>query len=137
MDKKIVGLMIIFFLSFGIFTSVVLFNKSPLTQFIRADKELTPSAKNSLVFAYPLTVKADGVSKNKVTIFVRNETNDVIANNKVTITTTLGEPIEKEVTTGKDGKAEFNITSATSGIAEITASAGNIPLLQKVTVKFE
>ena len=137
MDKKIVGLMVIFFLSFGIFASIVLFNKSPLTQFIRAEKELTPSAKNSLVFAYPLTVKADGVSKNKVTIFVRNDVNNVIPNSPVTITTTLGEPVEKEVTTGKDGKAEFNITSVTSGIAEITATAGNVTLLQKVTVKFE
>lgn len=137
MDKKVVGLMVIFFLSFGIFTSIVLFNKSPLTQFIRAEKELTPSARNSLVFAYPLTVKADGVSKNKVTIFVRNEANNVIPNKPVTISTTLGEPVEKVITTGKDGKAEFNITSITPGIAEITASVSNVTLLQKVTVKFE
>jgi len=129
--------MVIFFLSFGIFTSIVLFNKSPLTQFIRAEKELTPSARNSLVFAYPLTVKADGVSKNKVTIFVRNEANNVIPNKPVTISTTLGEPVEKVITTGKDGKAEFNITSITPGIAEITASVSNVTLLQKVTVKFE
>ncbi len=137
MDKKIVGLMVIFFLSFGIFTSIVIFNKSPLTQFIRAEKELAPSAKNSLVFAYPLTVKADGISKNKVTVFVRNDANNVIPNKKVTITTSLGESIEKEITTGKDGKAEFHITSITPGIAEITVNASNVILLQKVTVKFE
>ena len=104
---------------------------------IAKEKKLTPSAKNSLVFAYPLTVKADGVSKNKVTIFVRNDANNVIPNIPVSITTTLGEPIRNEVTTGKDGKAEFNITSTTPGIAEITANAGNVALLQKVTVKFE
>lgn len=129
--------MVIFFLSFGIFVSVLLLNKSPLTQLIRAEKELIPSAKNSLVFAYPLTVKADGVSQNKVTIFVRNDTNNVIPNKVVTITTSLGTPTKTEITTGKDGKAEFNITSTRPGVAEITATAGNVLLQQKVTVKFE
>jgi len=74
MDKKIIGLMLVFFLSFGIFMTVLVFNK-PINQLTRAKEESVVSEKNSLVFACPLNAQADGKSQNKITVFVRSYTN--------------------------------------------------------------
>jgi len=136
MDKKIIGLMLVFLLSFGIFMTVLVFNK-PINQLTRAKEESVVSEKNSLVFAWPLNAQADGKSQNKITVFVRSYTNKAIADKPVVIETTLGEVLEKEVVSGKDGKAEFHLTSNSKGVAEITAKVAGIPITQKVTVKFE
>jgi hypothetical protein len=136
MDKKLTSLLAIFFLTFGIFFSVIVFNK-PLSKFIRASQELVPSASNSLVLAWPLTVKADGVSQSIITVFLRNEKNAPVGNRPVTITSTLGKIKEDILTTEKDGKAEFHLTSTEPGIAELTINTNNIILSQKISVKFE
>jgi len=74
MDKRLTGLLVVFFLAFGLFTSLVVFNK-PLSRLIRASQEITPSVENSLILAWPLTVKADGQAATTVTVFLRNEKN--------------------------------------------------------------
>src|SRR4030042_2969092 len=82
MDKKLVSLLAIFFLTFGVFFSVVVFNK-PLSRLIRASQELVPSANNSLVLAWPLTIKADGVTQSRITVFLRNDKNMPVGNRPV------------------------------------------------------
>jgi hypothetical protein len=137
MDKKLVGLMLIFFLTFGLFTSVLVFNK-PLSRLTRAKEEFLPSSNASLIFAWPLTAKADGGETVAVNIFVRNANNLPLPNKKVSVITTLGNINELQPTTDKSGKATFNLSSASPGLAELTATVDNqVQLKQKVTVKFE
>lgn len=136
MDKKLIGLLAIFFLTFGVFFSVVVFNK-PLSRLIRASQELVPSASNSLVLAYPLTVKADGVAQATITVFLRNDKNMPVGNRPVLINSSLGQIKEQLLTTGKDGKAEFHLVSTTPGVADLTISTNNINLTQKISIKFD
>ena len=136
MDKKLTGLMLVFFLSFVVFISVVLFNK-PLSQLIRASQEVNPSATNSLVLAWPLTVSADGESQSTITIFLRNDKNYPVPNKSVSITTSLGQVKETSMVTTKDGKAEFHLLSNSPGVADITALSGGLELSQKISIKFE
>lgn len=140
MDKKFVALMIFFFLSVTIFTSIVIFNK-PLTQMTKAAEELQPSAANSHIFAWPLTVKANAIDKSTVTIFGLNSKNNPISlvNKKVNLTTSLGNASELPLNEDKKkkGEAVFVISSNEVGIAELSASIDNVTITRKVTVKFE
>lgn len=140
MDKKFVALMIFFFLSVTIFTSIVIFNQ-PLTQMTKATEELQPSAANSHIFAWPLTVKANGIDKSTVTIFGLNLKNNPISlvNKKVNLTTSLGNASELPLNEDKKkkGEAVFVISSNEVGIAELNASIDNVTIIRKVTVKFE
>ena len=137
MDKKLLGLITIFFLSFLLFISVVVFNK-PLTQFTRAKEDLAPSGANSLIFAWPLTARADGSEEVTVNVFVRSENNKLVTDRTVTVTSTLG--TVKVVTDKADntGKTTFKVTAASPGTAEISATIDNsIPVAQKISVRFE
>lgn len=136
MDKKFIGLISLFFLTFGVFSATVLFNK-PLTQLIRAKEDIAPSTANSLIFAWPLTVNADGKSTSSVTVFVRTTTDKPIANKQVSIASTLGSFKNNIETTDNGGKATFTLTSDTKGIADIEAAIDNDKIQQKVSVKFE
>ncbi len=137
MDRKLVGLMLLFFLAFGVFTTVVVFNQ-PLTQLTRAKEETVASASESLIFAWPLTVKADGKTSSIISVFIRNLNGKPLSNKAVVLTSTLGNLSEASVTTDNQGKATFQLTSLTPGVAQITATvSGEATLTQKVTVSFQ
>ena len=136
MDKKLASLVTIFFLSFAVFASVVVFNQ-PLSRLIRASQEVNASPTNSLILAYPLSLKADGKTQSIVTVFLRNEQNYPVPNKPVTVSTSLGQIKEGEITTSKDGKAEFHLLSTNPGLANITARIGTLEIAQKISVKFE
>ncbi len=137
MDKKLTILMLIFFLSFGLFTSIVVFNK-PLSRLTRAKEEFLPSPDTSLVFVWPLNTKAGNQSSVMINVFVRNNNNLPLSNKKVSVNTTLGRINEIQSTTDKSGKATFNLISDSPGLAEITATIDNqFQIKQKVSVKFE
>ena len=137
MDKKLVGLMLFFMLSFGLFISIVLFNK-PLSRLTKAKEEFIPSSDASLIFAWPLTAKADGKYPVQVNVFVRNASNVPLTNKIVKLTTSLGSIKDINPTTDKAGKSTFAIGSQTPGIADLTTIVDNqIQLKQKVSVKFE
>ncbi len=137
MDKKLVGLMLIFMLSFGLFTTIIVFNK-PLTRLTKAKEEFLPSSESSLLFAWPLTAKADGAYSVQVNVFVRNATNIPLPNKKVRLATTVGSIKTNDLETDKAGKATFMISSDSSGLAELTAVVDSqVQLKQKISVKFE
>lgn len=137
MDKKLVGLMLIFMLVFGLYITITIFNK-PLTQFTRAKEEFLPSVDNSLIFAWPLTSKTEGKTKVQVNVFVRSSTNIPLPNKKVVLKSNLGTVTPENIATDKGGKATFSIESNNSGIAELSAIVDDqYQLKQKVTVKFE
>ncbi len=137
MDKKLVGLMLIFMLSFGLFATITVFNK-PLTRFTKAKEEFLPSSESSLLFAWPLTSKADGTYSVQVNVFVRNTTNIPLPNKKVRLATTIGTVKTNYLETDKAGKVTFMISSDSPGLAELTAVVDSqVQLKQKISVKFE
>lgn len=136
MDKKLATLGAVLFISFLIFAVYIFFDGTPST-LIRASESTTPSVQTSLVFAWPLTVTADGVSESEITVYIRNKDNKGVAAKPVSIQTDLGVVKEKIVTSDSDGKAVFHLTSSEKGIAEIVSLVDNKKLLRKVSVKFE
>lgn len=137
MDKKLIGLVTIFLLLFGLFTSVLIFNE-PLISFTRARDELAPSASKSIIFAWPLKLPADGVSKSAITVFVRNEKGGALSNKRVALNSTLGTLSAPSVVSNKNGKAEFTISSATPGVAKLQATIdGSTPVSQTVSIQFD
>ncbi|MBI5127107.1 Ig-like domain-containing protein [Candidatus Roizmanbacteria bacterium] len=137
MDKKLKSLLTIFVLVFGLFVGLVVFNQ-PIKTFTRAKEELIPSSDSSLIFAWPLTAKANGTDKVEINVFVRNANNLPLTNKQVTLQTDLGNLDTSTNTTDKSGKASFNLTSSSNGIAQVTAMVDNqIQVKQTITIKFE
>jgi len=135
MDKKLGGLILIFFLSVSLFFSLVIFNQR-LFQFSRAKEDFIPSKEKSLVFAWPLTTPINKLVS--INVFLRNEKGAPLSNKNITLSTTLGQITPNQSVTDKNGKAVFTLTSSQIGVAEITAIAENDYVLnQKVTIKFE
>jgi len=135
MDKKLSGLIFVFFLAASLFVSVVVF-KEPLSRLTRAKEEFIPSKEKSLIFAWPLN---SSIGKPvTISVFLRNENGLPLVNKNVTLSTTLGQITPKQASTDKSGKATFILTSSSKGIAEVSATAENTYILnQKVTIKFE
>lgn len=137
MDKKFITLVVMFFLTFGIFSAAVVFNE-PLTQLTRAKEELIPSETTSLIFAWPITIKADGKSASTITVFARTGNNRPLINKPVTVTSTLGNIKPSTVNTDNEGKALLTLSSTEKGIAQLEAVINNsVTVSQKITVKFE
>jgi hypothetical protein len=134
MDKKLLGMMMLFFLAFTIFMSFILFNDQ-LTSVTRASTDIIASDK-SLIFAWPLEVAADNTETSEVTVFVRNDEGRGISDKTVRLSTTVGSVQEAGVITDANGKAIFTISSGTPGVAEITAVVDNITIQRTVTIKF-
>lgn len=136
MDKRFTGLIFLFLLSFGLFFILVVFNK-PISRLTRAKEETDVSAEKSGILAFPVQLKADGVSASDITVFVRNGKGEVLANKSVRIKNSLGEI--QDVTTDenlKKGIGIFKVTSKTPGIAKITAVVDGSEISSSVTVEF-
>lgn len=136
MEKKLQVLLLLFFLSFSLFIIMVFFNQ-PLSKFTRAKEDVDPSASNSLMFAYPLTIKPNGKDTSSINIFIRSSSGLPIKNKRITLNTTLGILKQSSLTTDDQGKASTTLVSDVAGIAELTALFDSVPLSQKLSVKFE
>jgi hypothetical protein len=141
MDKKLIGLMLVFLVAFTLFTSMVIFNK-PLSQLTRASASLVADPNSSLILVWPLTAKANGTTPVEINVFIRNDSKNgafALANKQVKLNTTSGIIKENNLITDKKGKATFSLVSSTPGVAEITAEVpgDNVIIKQKSSVKFE
>ena len=137
MDKKLLGLVLAFFVTFILFTVAVVFQR-PLTQAIRATEENNPSGVNSLIFAWPLTEKADGTTPVEINVFVRSNSNKPVSKKTVSVSSSLGNVQPAERVSDQAGKTSFVITSTTPGIAQLSAIIdNNIPLQKSLSIKFE
>jgi hypothetical protein len=132
-DTTFALLITIFFLISGTFFSMLFFNKN-LTVFTRASESQDPSPSSSIVFAWPLVVPSGGSSN--ITVFVRNDKGNGLANKEVSLTATSGQVIPPTKTTDKTGKAEFKLT-APPGTVKLTASTNNIVIGQVLELTFE
>ena len=139
MDKKLVSLMIVFVLFFGLFTAMEVFN-GQIQTFTRAAAESIPSSDKSLIFCWPYTIKADGRETATINVLIRNGGTSPlpIANKQVTLSTTVGKINNNTQITDKLGRANFTITSDVQGTAVISATVdGSTKLINTVSVKFE
>jgi len=136
MDNKLLGLTFIVIAAFAIFLGFVFLNK-PLSQLIRASGETDPSSQNSLIFAWPLQVVADGKSTSEVTIFVRDQDGRGLAGHEVSVTASSGSIQEGLLTTDDQGKAIFHVSSQTPGVAKIEALVDNTKLQRSISVQFQ
>jgi len=137
MDKKLGGLLVVFFLLFMVFASVVLFNNQ-LSSITRAKEDVTPSAKASLLFAYPLLLKADGTTKSTISVFVRSDKGTVVKSQKIVFTTSLGQLNTSEAMTDAKGQATTTLTSTTPGISVIGAIIGDsLKIAQPLSITFQ
>ena len=135
MDKKLAGLIGLFFVGFVVFVSLIVFSR-PIAQLTRADNAV-PSGSQSLMFAWPLKAKADGKEMVNVDVFIRSSANTPIANKQVVLQSSLGTVTAKNATSDKTGKATFSVTSNTAGSAQITAGIDSTKLEQSLTIAFE
>lgn len=123
-------------MAFIVFISVFFINQ-PLTQVTRAVEDKSVSAPHSLIFAWPLTVQADGQSETVITIFARNVNSEALSGKPVSINTSLGTVKETAVVTDTDGKATFHVSSLGKGVAQIEAIVDNIKIPKSISVEFE
>ncbi len=137
MDKKLAGLISLFFLAFFVFISVLVFGK-PLSRFTRAAEDTRPSADKTLLFAWPLSTSVTQPQSVTVDVFVRSETGKPVENREVLMQTTLGTLNPNVGTSDKNGKVSFKLSSSSPGVAEVSATVDNsISINQTVTVRFE
>lgn len=121
MDKKLAGLLFIFFLSFTLFASVVIFDQSPISRFTRASSTTDASDTQSIALVWPLEPPADGSSESTITVFVRNANGGKVSDKVVTVRATNGTIKEASVVSDKEtGKAEFHFRCAAPGKAAIS-----------------
>lgn len=135
MDKKLAGLIGLFFLAFFVFISLVVFSK-PLSRFTRASSAVDPSAAKSIIVAWPLTLQANSSQESKIDVFVRSDSNAPVPNREVQVSATAGSITPSRATTDRTGKATFQFAPAGDrGLAEITAIVDNtLQLTQKVSI---
>jgi hypothetical protein len=137
MDKKLLTISSLLIITFLVFTGYLLFN-GPISNFTRAANQggsVSPS--NSLVFAWPLTIAADGRSTSSVTVFLRDGEGRGIAQQRVTISTTIGSIDSETKVTDPDGKVVFEIFSTTPGVANLEFFIDNRKLEKSITVQFK
>lgn len=137
MDKKLLILGIIFMVAFIAFSGYVVFQQ-PIARLTRAaNPQAAVSPQTSLIFAWPLSVKADNKTNSEISVFVRDSQGRGLAEKRVQIQATVGKLTQQSAITDSDGKAIFKITSDVPGVAEITATVDTTRLQRTVSVKFE
>lgn len=136
MDKKFVTMFIIFVIVFVAFVTLIIF-KNPITQLTRAKEDVTPSPEQTLIFAWPQSVPADGSSSSKITVFVRSVNNKPISNRIITLTSTNGTFEQNYLISDEQGQGSFKLTSTKPGVADISAVIDNaISVKNRISVKF-
>ena len=135
MDKKFLGLTLLLVVTFIIFTTIVVLSGS-FNIFSRASTNSQASLSNSLIFAWPLEVPADGSTISEITVFIRNSEGKGVPAQRVALTSSIGTLAVPVAQTTDDGKAVFRISSAQIGVAQIEALVNNRKLQRTISVKF-
>lgn len=130
-DNKLMGLVGIFFLVFGLFTVNVFFGRD--IQQIRA-RTVTASPTKSNIFSSVRELTANGTDKSTISVFLRAEDGSGITNTPVSVSTTVGTIVPPEVSTDTSGIANFFLTCTTPGVAQITATSKGVTIGNPVTV---
>lgn len=95
------------------------------------------SADNSYVFVAPLVAKADGLQKERVTVFVLNSQGAGVYGKKVSLTANQHLLIsEVQPTTDQTGKAVFDFASSVAGEYYLEVQIDSTTLPQKAHLSF-
>lgn len=122
MDRRLLSLMFVLFLSVILFVAAVVFQQ-PLARFTRAKEEFTISPTASKVLIWPVTVNADGSSFALVNVFLSSQTGKPISNKKIVLDVTIGTVSPIDAVSDTNGKAMFKVVSTTEGVATIAITA--------------
>lgn len=126
--------MLLFVVSFFAFISFLLFGNQLTTITEASNAEASPT--ESLVFAWPLELPADGTATSEITVFARTEEGKGVTDAQVELIPSLGTVVGSPGFTDKNGEVTFEISSTTPGVAEIEVIVDNIPIQRTVSVKF-
>jgi hypothetical protein len=99
----------------------------------RAAPATKVSINDSYLLGGDILAKADGIDKNVVNVYVLDKNGRGVGGIPVTLS---GMKEDLEVVSNNEGKAVFELTSATEGIFELTASVGGVPLAKTLKVTF-
>jgi len=91
------------------------------------------SISDSYLLGGDILAKADGADKSMVNVYVLDKSNKGVKGVQVSLSG-MGQELEK--LSDVDGKAVFELTSATEGTFELTASVGGVPLTKTLKVTF-
>jgi len=129
---------------FGIFALVAFFIflvyfllTGPFAQMTKATVSAVPSQTESMMFAHPLTIKADGVDKSKIDVFIASDEGKPLTNQNIEIITTLGTIVPTKATTDSSGHVVFELTIDTPGIAVVSFTIDSQPFDKNISVKAE
>lgn len=109
----------------------------PFSKLTQAVVPTSASEATSVLYAYPLTIKADGSAQSKIDIFVSSDSSLPLANEKVTITTTTGTVNPSTAMTDKMGHASYTLVMSEQGVATISFSVNDVPFSKQITIKGE
>lgn len=137
MDSKFVGLVVLFILGFSVFSSYVFLSGNLNVATRASNQNNNPSVQNSLIFAWPLSVPADGITESEISVFIRNQENRGLEGKVVRLESDLTILSAGTQTTDSDGKAVFKVSSSTQGLAEISAIVDNNKIVRTVSVEFK
>lgn len=137
-DKKFLVLSALFFFLFA--AAMVALSVQPTSIF--QARATVPSPTKSFVIAHYPTGGIVPVDGNiKVTVYIRDESGKVMANRGVNLSSTLSNVTilpSNTITTNENGMAEFTLSSAISGKAQVTAvdQGSNITIANSPSVQF-
>lgn len=133
-DRKLLGLVALFVLSFIIFVSSVVF-RDQLGVFTRASADTTPSGTETKIFAWPLDLKVG--EQSKISVFVVSTNGHKVSNQRVKLNSSLGTVTPSELVSNDIGESDFVLQSDTPGTAIITAVINDSTnVTQQVSIVF-
>lgn len=109
----------------------------PLSTFTHAVVPLSASEAESSIYAYPLSIRADGSSESKIDIFVSSNSSLPLAGKKVDISSTMGSIVPASAMTDKLGHVSYTLTMSEPGIATISFMVNGQQFAKQVTVQGE
>lgn len=133
MIKPYLGLILIIAgLGFSLFMAIIVVPKI-FVSLTKAAPATKVSINDSYLIGGDILAKADGVDKSIVNVYVLDKNSKGVKGVQVSLS---GIGQEMEGLSGADGKAVFELTSATEGVFELTASIGGVPLAKTLKVTF-
>jgi len=133
MDKKLLGLIGVFLLVFGVFMSMLFFNSPRGGTRIRAAGS-TASCENTYLFAQFLVTQVG--SSVQLNVFVRDADSEAVGKVVVTCSASLGTLTPSQQTSQNNGSTTFSLTSTTQGVSNVTCSIACGQISNSVSVQF-
>ena len=109
----------------------------PLSTFTHAVVPLSVSEANTTLYAYPLTIKADGKSRSKIDLFVANNDSLPIPNKQVVASATMGSLSPTNTLTDKMGHVSYTLTLNEPVLSTIQFTIDSVLLKKQITIQGE